>query len=201
MFTIILTNYLTLRRMGTRVRWVKNYLIPNNMLTIILTNYLTLRRIGTRARWVNKYLIPNNTLTIILTNCMTLRRMRTKTRWVNKYLIPYTMLSIILTICMTLRRMRTSTDQLWPDLYINLSFLSVTTGRKRTRKKEKKWTNGKEQLDIYAFHLTTPDWPMDIKIMFLKLSRVLCTCTWSNVKHLFPAFCNDYMYIMSKSFV
>ena len=132
---------------------------------------------------------------------MTLRRMRTKTRWVNKYLIPYTMLSIILTICMTLRRMRTSTDQLWPDLYINLSFLSVTTGRKRTRKKEKKWTNGKEQLDIYAFHLTTPDWPMDIKIMFLKLSRVLCTCTWSNVKHLFPAFCNDYMYIMSKSFV
>ena len=46
----------------------EKYIIPNNALTIILSNYLTLRRMGTRARWVNKYLIPNTILTIILTN-------------------------------------------------------------------------------------------------------------------------------------
>ena len=53
MLTIILTNYLTLRKPGTRTRWVKKYIIPNNMLTITLTNYLTLRRMGTR-QWASK---------------------------------------------------------------------------------------------------------------------------------------------------
>ena len=31
---------------------LKKYLIPNNVLTIILTNCITLRRMGTKARWV-----------------------------------------------------------------------------------------------------------------------------------------------------
>ena len=97
MLTIILTNYLTPRRMGTRALWVKKYLIPNNMLTIISTNYLTFRRMGTRAGWVKKYLIPNNRLTIILTNYLTLRRLRRRAQWVNKYLIPNTKMTIITT--------------------------------------------------------------------------------------------------------
>ena len=54
---------------------MKKYLIPNQTFTIILTNYLTFRRMGTRAQWVKKYLIPNNTLTIILTNYLTFRSM------------------------------------------------------------------------------------------------------------------------------
>ena len=44
---------------------MKKYLIPNNILTTILTNYMALRRMPTRVWWVNKYLIPNTTLTTI----------------------------------------------------------------------------------------------------------------------------------------
>ena len=36
--TNILTKYMTLRRMWTRVPWMKKYLIPNTTLKIILAN-------------------------------------------------------------------------------------------------------------------------------------------------------------------
>ena len=44
-----------------KIAMVEKFLMPNSMFTVVLTNCMTLRRMGKRAGWVKKYLIPNTT--------------------------------------------------------------------------------------------------------------------------------------------
>ena len=49
------------QKTGDKITMGEKFLIPNTMLIIVLTNCMTLRRMGTRAGWVKIFLIPNTT--------------------------------------------------------------------------------------------------------------------------------------------
>ena len=109
----------------------------------------------------------------LLNMVMTLTRTNTHSVLIVTRPLHQSFISAMILITLVIRQHKIS-----KQTQIDATLLWVTTGGKKMRKKKKnERMNGKEQQDIYSFYLTTTDWPMDIKIMFLKLSRVLCTCT------------------------
>ena len=80
---------MTLGRMETKARWVKNYLIQVDNRNGFVCG-CDFQKTGDKITMGEKFLIPNTMLIIVLTNCMTLRRMGTRAGWVKIFLIPNT---------------------------------------------------------------------------------------------------------------